>query len=137
MKLKDFLLSIFALPHELFCIGLIVSFGALLCLCLPSKEQMMKKYDCPPPSYEIIVNNIEELKARLSEIESAITNGTSDLHPLYAQLVSTNLVRKPCTCGYCRPFEGIAVPEHLNQIGYDLKVEVSTSYYPVVSLPTH
>lgn len=137
MKLKDFLLSIFDLPHELFCIGLFVSCAALIYLCLPSKEQMMKKYDCPPPSYEIIVNNIEELKARLSEIESAITNGTSDLHPLYAQFISTNLVSVPCSCGYCRPSEGIVVPEHIGAIGYDLKVVVSTSYYPIVSLPTH
>ena len=138
MKLKDSLRSTLSHLDELFCTALVLGiFGVLLSLFLPSKEQMMKKYDCPPPSYEIIVNNIEELKARLSEIESAITNGTSDLHPLYAQLVSTNLVRIPCTCGYCRPSEGIAVPEHINQIGYDLKVEISTSYYPVVSLPTH
>jgi len=94
----------------------------------------MKKYDCPPPSYEIMVNNIAELKVRLSEIESAITNGTSDIS-LYAQLVSTNLVRKPCTCGYCRPSEGIAVPEHVNALGYDTVLQVSTNYLPIVRKP--
>lgn len=106
MKLKDFLSSNHTLLTEHLCIALvfICLCGALLSLIRPSKEQMMKKYDC-----------------------------TS----LYAQLISTNLVRIPCTCGYCRPSEGIVVPEHLNQIGYDLKVEISTSYYPVVSLPTH
>ena len=138
MKLKDFLLSNHTLLAEHLCIALvfICLCGAFISLIRQSKEQIMQKYDCPTPSCEIIVRNIEDLKARLPEIESAIKKGTSDIS-LYAQLVSTNLVRIPCTCGYCRPSEGIAVPEHINQIGYDLKVQVSTSYYPVVSLPTH
>lgn len=55
----------------------------------------------------------------------------------YAEVVTTNLVRVPCACGFCRPAEGIVVPEHINQIGYDLKVVVSTSYCPVVSISTH
>ena len=53
---------------------------------------------------------------------------------IYAVHVSTNLVSVPCRCGYCDPSRGIRVPEHINQIGYDLKVVVSTSYYPVVIL---
>ena len=138
MKLKDFLLSNHTLLAEHLCIALVFIglCGALISLIRPAKEQMMKKYNCPPLFYEIRGNNIAELKARLSEIESAITNGTSDIS-LYAQLVSTNLVRIPCACGYCRPSEGIVVPEHLNKIGYDLKVVVSTSYCPVVSISTH
>ncbi|MBO6031987.1 MAG: hypothetical protein J6Q22_11140 [Prevotella sp.] len=57
------------------------------------------------------------------------------LSTLKTQIVSTNLVRIPCTCGVCKPDQGIVVPEHVNSIGHDLKVEVSTSYYPIVSLP--
>lgn len=54
---------------------------------------------------------------------------------LYAQVISTNLVHVPCPCGFCRPSEGIAVPEHINQLGFDTKLVVSTSYYPIVILP--
>ena len=107
MKLKNLLSSNLDLLAILFCFSFMLGFGALLSLVLPSKEQTMKKYDIPPPSYEIMVNDIAELKARLSEIESAFTNGTSDLNPLYAQYISTNLVSVPCTCGFCRPAEGI------------------------------
>ena len=143
MKLKDFLLSNHTLLAEHICIVLvfICLCGAFLSLCgasksliRQSKEQMMKNDYCPPPSYEIIVNNIEKLKVRLSEIEFAITNGTSDIR-LYAQLISTNLVRIPCTCGYCRPSEGIAVPEHVNALGYDTVLQVSTNYLPIVRKP--
>lgn len=135
MKLKDLLRSTLSHLDELFCTALVLGIcGVLLSLCLPSKDQIMQKYDCPPPSYEIIVNNIEELKARLSEIESALTNGTSDIS-LYAQLVSTNLVRIPCSCGYCRPSEGIAVPEHVNALGFDTILQVSTNYLPIVRKP--
>ena len=66
----------------------------------------------------------EELRKELESIPGNI----------YAVHISTNLVSTPCNCGYCRPSEGIRVPEHINQIGYDLKVVVSTSYYPVVIL---
>jgi hypothetical protein len=52
--------------------------------------------------------------------------------PIAARLVVTNLVHVPCRCGFCRPEEGVAVPEHLNRIGYDLAYEVSTNYLPVV-----
>ena len=52
----------------------------------------------------------------------------------YAVLVSTNLVSQPCTCGFCRPEQGIRVPEHINQVGYDLRIEVSTNYLPIVTL---
>ena len=54
---------------------------------------------------------------------------------LYAMSVTTNLVPIQCRCGYCDPKRGIRVPEHINQIGYDLAVQVSTSYFPVVMLP--
>ena len=54
---------------------------------------------------------------------------------LVAMLVTTNLVSVPCNCGFCRPEEGIAVLEHINRVGYDLKLEVNTNYLPVVELP--
>ena len=50
----------------------------------------------------------------------------------YAVLISTNLVRQNCSCGFCDPSRGIAVPEHINQLGYDLRLQVSTNYLPVV-----
>ena len=56
---------------------------------------------------------------------------------LYAVHVSTNLVSVPCKCGFCDTARGVRVREHINQIGYDLKYEVSTSYYPVVILKTN
>ena len=56
---------------------------------------------------------------------------------LYALLVTTNLVSQPCPCGYCHydHTNGIArvVPEHINQIGYDLRLEVVTNYLPIIS----
>lgn len=54
---------------------------------------------------------------------------------LYAMLVTTNIVSQPCDCGWCRPEQGIRVPEHIGVIGYDLRIEVSTNYLPVVTLP--
>lgn len=65
------------------------------------------------------------------QIKQQINRTTNNL---YAVHVSTNLVSVPCRCGYCDPSRGIRVPEHINQIGYDLKVVVSTSYYQVVNL---
>lgn len=50
----------------------------------------------------------------------------------YAVLISTNLVPQNCPCGFCDPSRGIAVPEHINQLGYDLRIEVSTNYLPIV-----
>ena len=50
----------------------------------------------------------------------------------YAVLVSTNLVPQNCSCGFCDPSRGIAVPEHINSIGHDLRIEVSTNYLPVL-----
>ena len=66
----------------------------------------------------------EELRKELESISGNV----------YAVQLSTNLVSVPCRCGYCDPSRGIRVPEHINQIGYDLQVVVSTSYYPVVIL---
>lgn len=71
---------------------------------------------------------------------SKIASSASSTHispsNLYAEIISTNLVSVPCPCGFCKPDQGIAVPEHINQIGYDLKVVVSTSYYPIVIRPS-
>lgn len=53
----------------------------------------------------------------------------------YAVLVTTNLVSQPCPCGVCDPSKGIAVPEHIGVIGYDLRIVVSTNYLPIVSRP--
>ena len=50
----------------------------------------------------------------------------------YAVLVSTNLVPQKCSCGVCDPSRNIAVPEHINSIGHDLRIEVSTNYLPIV-----
>ena len=50
----------------------------------------------------------------------------------YAVLISTNLVSQNCSCGFCNPSQGTAVPEHINRIGYDLRIEVTTNYLPVV-----
>jgi len=50
---------------------------------------------------------------------------------LVAILVVTNLVRVSCPCGYCH--HSIVVPEHVNRLGYDLRLVVTTNYLPVVS----
>lgn len=50
----------------------------------------------------------------------------------FAILVTTNLVSQPCRCGVCNPEKGIAVPEHIGVVGYDLRVEVATNFLPVV-----
>ena len=50
----------------------------------------------------------------------------------YAVLVSTNLVPQNCPCGFCDPSRNTAVPEHINSIGHDLRLEVSTNYLPVI-----
>ena len=52
----------------------------------------------------------------------------------FAVLVSTNLVPQNCSCGFCDPSRGIAVPEHIGVIGYDLRIEVSTNYLPIVTI---
>ena len=60
---------------------------------------------------------------------------TTLLEPLAAMLITTNLVHRPCQCGFCRPSEGIAVLEHINAIGFDTFVEVSTNFLPIVKTP--
>lgn len=52
-----------------------------------------------------------------------------------AMLITTNLVHRLCPCGFCRPSEGIAVPEHINALGFDTFVEVSTNFLPIVKTP--
>lgn len=54
---------------------------------------------------------------------------------LAAMLITTNLIHRPCPCGFCRPSEGIAVPEHINALGFDTFVEVSTNFLPIVKTP--
>ena len=54
---------------------------------------------------------------------------------LYAVLISTNIVSQPCPYGFCDNARGIRVPEHVGVIGYDLRIEVSTNYLPVIYLP--
>ena len=73
-------------------------------------------------------------------IANSVTTNSSPVIPcpektIYAVLVSTNLVSQPCPCGFCDNARGIRVPEHINQIGYDLRFEVSTNYLPVIYLP--
>lgn len=51
---------------------------------------------------------------------------------LYAMVVETRLEPCRCECGYCDPERGIAVPEHVNRVGYDLKEVTVTNYWPVV-----
>lgn len=55
----------------------------------------------------------------------------------YAVLVSTNLVPQNCSCGFCDPSRNIAVPEHINSIGHDLRYEISTNFLPIVSFPAY
>lgn len=52
-----------------------------------------------------------------------------------AMHITTNLVHRPCSCGFCRPSEGIAVPEHINALGFDTFVEVSTNFLQIVKTP--
>ena len=56
-----------------------------------------------------------------------------------AVFVTTNLVSVPCmggnengVCQWCNSEIGMRIPEHMNRIGYDLKVVVSTNYLPIV-----
>ena len=61
---------------------------------------------------------------------------------LVAVLITTNLVSHPCAggvqgekCQFCRPEQGMRVPEHINQIGYDMDWVVRTQYLPVIEMP--
>ena len=78
------------------------------------------------------------LFAEILNCKKASSASSTHISPsnLYTEIISTNLVSVPCPCGFCKPDQGIAVPEHINQIGYDLKVVVSTSYYPIVIRPS-
>ena len=53
----------------------------------------------------------------------------------HAILITTNLTRRPCPCGFCDPSRSIAVPEHINSLGHDLIYSVSTQFLPVIYLP--
>ena len=52
----------------------------------------------------------------------------------YALLITTNLTRRPCPCGFCDPSRSVAVPEHINSIGHDLTYSVTTQFLPVIYL---
>lgn len=61
-------------------------------------------------------------------------NPTTTLPTTYAAvLVSTNILSHPCPCGFCK--DGVVIPEHINQIGYDLYISITTNYLPIVELP--
>ena len=49
-----------------------------------------------------------------------------------AILVTTNVIPQDCPCGFCDPSQGITVPEHINRIGYDLRIEIVTNYLHIV-----
>lgn len=79
------------------------------------------------------------LAAKTAQQQTTLFNTATDypdhlLSHSYAVLVSTNLVPQNCSCGTCDPSRGIAVPEHINAIGYDLRIEVSTNYLPIVTI---
>ena len=64
--------------------------------------------------------NIEHLSRQDSPF---LQTETSLSKTLAAMLISTNLVHRPCSCGFCRPSKGIVVPEHvslptLKQLGF-------------------
>ncbi len=59
---------------------------------------------------------------------------------LVAVLITTNLISHPCTGGTpggkCQWCNGpMRVPEHVNEIGYDMDWVVRTQYLPVVEMP--
>ena len=61
---------------------------------------------------------------------------------LVAVLITTNLFGHPCTggtpggkCKWCNDEMGLRVPEHVNQIGYDMDWVVTTNYLPVIEMP--
>ena len=79
------------------------------------------------------------LSCRTARQQIQLFNSATDypdflLSHSYAVLVSTNLVPQNCSCGVCDPSRNIAVPEHINSIGHDLRIEVSTNYLPIVSI---
>ena len=75
------------------------------------------------------------IELQLTNLTSKLESPIHDTEHLAAMLVSTNLVHRPCPCGFCRPSEGISVPEHINALGYDTVMQVSTNYLPVVIYP--
>ena len=89
-------------------------------------------------------SEIADLQARIKAIETVITckptgfsrgyltSNSNDY--LLVEVVTTNLVSVPCKCGYCRPEEGIRVPEHINQLGYDLELRIETNYLHVIHM---
>ena len=98
------------------------------------ENQNRSKQTSPSTSHiENTSQEIADLQSRIRAIENVISNSNDYL---LAEIVSTNLVSVPCKCGFCRPNEGIRVPEHINQIGYDLEYQITTSRYPVVSNPS-
>lgn len=109
----------------LLCVAISIVSTSLIGSCFPTRKNAGPS-STPSPSIAI------------PAYCEAWTNGPSatpkhiTTKNLFAVLVTTNLVSQPCACGFCDPVRGIRVPEHVNQIGYDLKLQVSTNYLPVV-----
>lgn len=79
------------------------------------------------------------LATKLAQQQPRLFNSATDypdhlIAHAYAVLISTNLVSQPCSCGFCDPSRNIAVPEHINSIGHDLRIVVSTNYLPIVTI---
>lgn len=72
---------------------------------------------------EVVTNQIPVLKHETMAQEE-------DEYEYAAMLITTNLVQQQCKCGFCH--DGIVILEHMNQVGYDLRVEVVTNYLPIV-----
>lgn len=117
-----------------FLLGLLLVAISGLFIGFAIEDQNRGKKTSPSPSHiENSSQEIADLQSRIKAIENVISNSNDFL---LAEVVTTNLVSVPCNCGFCRPNEGIRVPEHINQIGYDLEYQVTTSRYPVVSNPS-
>lgn len=85
------------------------------------------------------VHSAKGIERRVANLERSVCarcaapSGRAVERPLAAVLVTTNLVPQACKCGFCRPEEGIYVPEHIGSVGHDLRVEVTTNYLPIVT----
>lgn len=85
------------------------------------------------------VHSAKGIERRVADLERSVCarcaapSGRAVERPLAAVLVTTNLVEQACQCGWCHPERGVVVPEHYGRIGYDLRVEVTTNYLPIVA----
>ena len=114
---------------SLLCFSCVV---AILCL-ITIVGGFTLAYITQPPQKKSVLSPTPPTKAPTHA--EAWTNATPNTPSLFAVLVTTNLVSQPCPCGFCNPARGLRVPEHINQIGYDLRIEISTNYLPIIFLP--